>query len=100
MAQLFQKAAIAMLLAAPSTLNKAFRSSDETAFNNELARLGFSSAAIDIAKQSVRKLKSDLPAFTVTADRMRTDLWAGGEPHPPDSDAAQIVAALRAIDGE
>jgi hypothetical protein len=100
MPQLFQKAGIAMLLASPSTLNKAWRGGDQTAFNNELTRLGFSTAAIDVAKQSAQKLNTDVQSFIVTADRMRTDLWAGGEPHPPDNDAVRIVAALRAMDGE
>jgi hypothetical protein len=94
----FQKAVIAMLLAAPSTLQKKWREGKSGEFDAELARLGFSTDAIADAKKAAEKLT--LPTFNEAADQLKVYLWDGGEPHPPDTDAAEMAATARKRDGE
>ena len=100
MAQRFQKAAISMLLSAPSTLHQKWKANDVAGIDAELTRLGFSTAAIAAAKTSMTTLRGDLTLFTQVAAAVKTGIWAGGEPHPDDTEAASIASTLRALDGE
>lgn len=100
MAQPFQKAALALLFCAPSTLHEKWRDGDVAGTEAELNRLGLSDAAKEVARISMGKMKPKIDAFMTVAALMGTELWAGGEPHPPDDQAVRIAQALRAMDGE
>jgi hypothetical protein len=100
MPQNFQKAAVALLLCAPSTLHQKWKDNDVAGRDAELARLGFSDAAIAAATTAMPTLRGSMDAFTTVAGMLKTELWAGGEPHPEDPGALKIVQAMRELDGE
>ena len=100
MAQRFQKAAIAMLLCAPSQLHQKWQSKNSTAINEELDRLGFSDPAKAAAIQTMSNLDPVLDVFAVIARRLLDDPWDGVEPHPIPDDDREIVLAMRGLDNE
>ena len=100
MPQDFQKAAIALLLCAPSTLHAKWRDNDTAGCEAELTRLGFSDAAAAAARTSMASLRANMNQFVAIAAMLKTDVWAGGEPHPSDPGAFNIAGAMRGLDGE
>ena len=97
----FQKAALALLLCAPSNLHDTWRDSDDAdVWRTALDGLGFSDGARDDALVTMRNLKRGIGDFTSMANTLKNDPWAGGEPHPDPPGAQRIVAEMRAADGE
>lgn len=99
MEQWFQKAAVALLLSAPSTLHKAWFNDDAEACDRELDRLGFSAEAKMKALEEMAAIRDHVGFMHATSEVLRIRMWAGSEPHPSDADAARIVQALRELDG-
>jgi len=95
----FQKAAVALLLSAPSTLHKAYWSDKEGEYEAEVDRLGFSAEGKVAAMEAQAKLRDHVGFLHATSEALRTRMWSGSEPHPTNDDARKIVAALRALDG-
>jgi hypothetical protein len=98
MAQWFQKAAVALLLASPSTLHKAYCHGQPEEFEAELQRLGFSPEGIQAARDAQTALREQAGFLHATSEALRKGVWAGSEPHPNDDDARKIVQALKALD--
>jgi hypothetical protein len=96
--QWFQKAAVALLLTAPSSLHKAYCHGTLEDYDAELIRLGFSPEGKEAALQARTALREQAGFLHATSEALRKGVWAGSEPHPNDGDAQKIVAALRALD--
>jgi hypothetical protein len=96
----FQKAALALLVRAPSTLNRLWASGEQEEVREELVRLGLSDAFIPTAMTSLANMRQEKAGFTTVADQMDAHIWGRGEPHPPDDEARRIATALRMMDGD
>ena len=94
----YQQAGVAMLLAAPSTLHKAWNENDEDGYKAELERLGLTDEAKTEALKSMADLRANVEFIHATSIVLKDKMWAGSEPHPTDIDAAKIMAALRRLD--
>lgn len=101
MAQSFQKSAVALLLAAPSNLNRYWLSGDRSAVTAELARLGVHGDALTAANREMERLDraGKKAVFAEVADELK-GMWDGNEPHPDPSGAKRIVTALHALDAD
>jgi hypothetical protein len=99
MAVWYQQAGVAMLLAAPSTLHRLWNTNDVPGYTEELNRLGLSHDAKKEALASMAALREDAELLHNTSLVLKAKMWAGSEPHPTDSDAADIIAKLRDLDG-
>ncbi len=97
--QWFQKAAVALLLSAPSTLHKAYWSGKSDQYEDEVNRLPFSPEGKEAAMQALADLRDHAGFLHATSEALKTRMWAGSEPHPSDADAEKIVRALRDLDG-
>jgi len=99
MAVTFQKAALALLLCAPSTLHKNWMNGASRAdLETQLRDLGFSDDAIPLALETMTNLGANRDSFVFIASKLTDDPWDGVEPHPKDPDAQDIVAAMRDLD--
>jgi hypothetical protein len=98
MAVWYQQAGVAMLLAAPSSLHKVWKENNEKGFEAELERLGLTEEAKVEALKSMADLRANVEFIHATSIVLRDKMWAGSEPHPTDSDAVKIMAALRRLD--
>jgi hypothetical protein len=102
MALAHQKAVIALLLSAPSTLHKHWKANDRAAFDRELDRLNFSTGARTLAVGAIGKIngRNKEGLFQESATILRDDIWKGDEPHPTDEEAARLAGMARVFDNE
>lgn len=96
----FQRAGLALLLCAPSSLRKLWLAGDAAGVQAELTRLGFSTAAISDCQDIMATCRPTVINDVRISNTLRDDVWNGGEPHPDDPGAAAIVGQMRGLDGE
>jgi len=96
----FQRAAVALLLCAPSDLNRAWLAGNDDAVQLEMIRLGFPEDFREQMATAFGTFRGDEAVFAHVAERLKFGVWAGGEPHPNPDGGRLIVAALKALDGE
>ena len=98
----FEKAAIVVLLCAPTEINKAWARSkpfNEKAVEEALARVTTLSAdARDYAVQKMASISGqDREQFAGVAEVLKLQFWGSQEPHPSSLKAETIVKALSAV---
>lgn len=95
-----ERFALALLLAAPSNLSRAWTRGNAAAVQAELAKLPFSAEMRAQTEAFLTDNNQDvLPLFDEVAT-LFSDLYVGTEPHPNDADAIALVTAMRQLDGE
>ena len=96
----FQRAAVALLLCAPSDLNIAWLAGDNAAVQAEMTRLGFHPDLTREMTTAFNNFRADEDLFDRMATLLKFGVWAGGEPHPNPDGSLRIVAAMKALDGD
>jgi hypothetical protein len=96
----FQKAAVALLLSAPSGLNRAWLARNDAAVQAEMTRLGFAPEFTAQMTTAFGNFRADEAVFSRVSELLKFGVWAGGEPHPNPDGARAIVDAMKALDGE
>jgi hypothetical protein len=98
-----QKAVLAVLICAPSTLHKKWKDKKKNEFDQELVRLKLTDKAKSEAQRIVHEIDADEKHRKVITDAaaiLKATVWAGDEPHPTDEDAANLVAKAKELDTE
>jgi len=102
MPQPHQKAALALLLGTPSTLNLKWEANVRADIEKELSRLKFSAKVDPTPIQLMDEIeaKGKKPVIIEASKVLLDVIWDGAEPHPDDDDAVRLVAAARLFDNE